>query len=184
MTEETLPRTEFAAPHDGCLIKVSHQHVLKRVLAGYVLDNVILTDVVIKELLEFLESDQVEKRQFAARNLRDSSPALTLTALIKALDREDDAFTAGILISALGSLKRREAVKVIQKWVPRADEGFVAQNILDSYLQIWTDTQCEKDKGDQFCYLMHQIITSFTESINPLVAAEALRLTEILTWHD
>jgi len=184
MIEETPIMTEFKGSHDGCPVSVPHRHDWKRVMSGYVLGRVILSPEVINVLVNLLKSDRPEERQYAARNLQHSPAGLSLVPLEKALACEKDSFTAGLLIAALGSLGRREVVAAIDSWAKRAEEGLIAQNIIQSYLMIWIDTGCTRAESDRFCERIWQTFRNFAHSHDPLIAEEARRVIDSIVSND
>lgn len=184
MTEEEIPQTRYDGPHDTCPLGVAHEHTLKRVIDGYVLGEVVVTEQVARSLAAMLDGQSVEGKRFAARNLRNATEEWAHDALAAALDREDDAFTAGLIISALGNQKRREGVEHIEKWVARADEAFVAANIMASYIQLWTETGCAKDRLDPSCEKIERTIAAFAQSPDPITAHEARRLADIIASRE
>ena len=179
MLESDTPRTEYTEAHHGCPMDIPHEHGLKRVEDGYVLDRLVLTDEVISELIILLMNEQSENRQFAARNLHDAPPVRAAPPLQEALGRETDAFTAGLLISALGTLKLPMIVPAIERWVARADEAFIAHNIMESYLQLLMVIDCEAVGLDAVCVTIGQTLAKLSQSTDLSVAQEAKRILNL-----
>lgn len=175
-----MPKTEFRGRHLGCYLYLPHRHGLKRVMDGYVLGEVVLTEEVVYSLQSLLQREDAVKRRFAASNLMNSDPRLTLVPLRNALDNEKDPFTAGIIIAALGTLRHRSAVESIGRWKSKANESFIAQNILESYLNIWLQTDCRWDRNDIYCKIIYDTVMEFMESADDAVTHSARRILEIL----
>jgi hypothetical protein len=184
MTKENLQETRFSGAHDSCPLSVPHNHALKRAIGGYVLGQVDFTEQVAHELVSMLKAESVEKKHFAAKNLRGMRTKWIYDALLAALNQESDAITAGLLILALGNQQRREAVEHINKWVARADEASIAQNIMTSYLQLWTDTGCSHSRRNSVCEKMQKAVATFVNSSNFMVVQEARRLVSIMAWEE
>jgi len=179
MSELDTPKTEFSGPHHGCPMSIPHTHGLKCVSDGYVLDRLVLTDEVISELIVFLMSEQSDYRQFAARNLHDAPPDLVVSHLQEALRREMDAFTAGLIISALGTLKLPLIIPAIERWVARADEAFIAHNIMESYLQLLMVIDCGEIGRDTNCITIGRTLAKLSQSKDQIVAQEAKRILDL-----
>ncbi len=184
MSEPDMPRTEYTGPHHGCPMRIPHAHRLKHVANGYVLDHLVLTDEVISEVIALLGDEQADCRQFAARNLHDAPPVRAASPLQEALGRETDAFTAGLIISALGTLKLPVVVPAIERWVARADEAFIAYNIIESYLQLLMVIDCEEVGRNVFCVAIGQTLVKFSQSEDPSVAQEAKRILDLFGLLD
>lgn len=179
MDNEQSPQTYFEGSHTGCYVKVPHEHYFNSVMTGYVLGEVMLTLPVVLDIIPLLKSQSAEQRRFSARNLIASDPDVTAFPLVEALDREEDAFTAGVMIATLGTLKRREVVEAVRRWISRADEPFVADNIMESYLKIWMDTSCNEERDNKFCQQMYEGMERFVNSENELIAQRAKRIFEV-----
>lgn len=179
MSDPDIPTTKYSGVHEGCPIKVAHEHGLKRVENGYVPDQLVLSESVIAQLKSLIASSNTEERRFAARNLRNA-PAGISQVLQHALDNESDPFTAGLIISALGTLKTAHAVTSIEAWVARAHEAFVAQNILESYLQILLNLD-SADVADRESIRarIQQTLKYLSNFQDPAVAQEARRILDL-----